>query len=257
MKHLAAFLALTMLATAASAAPQTTDTADPLGSPVWRLMHERMLDGGQYVFDPRVQVLAPPAAENPANVPVMVRVGDLGAIRKLVVFADLNPIQKVLEYHPNRLGSTIGLRLKLEQASPVRAAVLTEDDVWHVGGMWVDAAGGGCSAPSAGRTSGDWARTLGQVSYRAWREDDMLTRLRIRVMHPMDTGLAPGIPAFYIDEIEIRDDAGDVLGRLLTYEPISENPFFTIDFADGVDLRDGVHFAGRDVNGNRFEAQIE
>jgi sulfur-oxidizing protein SoxY len=232
--------------------------ADPLRSPNWSSMHIVMLDGGPYQFDDQVQVLAPTAAENPANVPVMVRLDPaLGDIERLVVFADLNPIQKVLEYYPTGPAGALGLRLKLEQASPVRAAALTADGIWHVGGTWIDAAGGGCTAPSTGRAAGNWAETLGDVTYRAWKKDDLLTRLRVRVMHPMDTGLAPGVPPFYIDEIMIQDSEGQVLGRLLTYQPISENPFFTFDFANGVSVDQGVHFLGRDINGNRFEATIQ
>ncbi|MEO0423311.1 MAG: quinoprotein dehydrogenase-associated SoxYZ-like carrier [Pseudomonadota bacterium] len=240
----------------ADATHQSTPV-DPLGSPMWNTMHDRVLDGLPYVFDERVEVLAPPAAENPANVPVMVRVDGLPNVQRMVVFTDLNPIQKVLEYIPERLSASIGLRLKLEQASPVRAAVLTDEGIWHVGGMWVDAAGGGCTAPSNGRAQGNWAETLGQISYRTWADEDRLRRLRVRVMHPMDTGLAPGIPAFYIERLELHDEEGELLGRLLTYEPISENPFFTLDFGQGQEAVKAVRLSGRDINGNRFEQRIE
>ncbi|MEM9388340.1 MAG: quinoprotein dehydrogenase-associated SoxYZ-like carrier [Pseudomonadota bacterium] len=240
----------------AEIAPQSSPV-DPLRSPMWTVMHERVLEGLPYVFDERVQVLAPSAAENPANVPVMVRVAELPDVQRMVVFTDLNPIQKVLEYLPERLSASIGLRLKLEQASPVRAAVLTNEGVWHVGGVWVDAAGGGCTAPSNGRAQGNWAETLGDISYRTWGEEDRLRRLRVRVMHPMDTGLAPGIPAFYIERLELHDEEGELLGRLLTYEPISENPFFTLDFGEGERAVRVVRLSGRDINGNRFEQTIE
>ncbi len=249
-------LVLTSALAFGATTPQSSPV-DPLGSPMWGTMHKRVLEGLPYVFDERVQVLAPIAAENPANVPVMVRVHDLPEVERLVVFADLNPIQKVVEYMPERLSASLGLRLKLEQASPVRAAVLTADGLWHVGGMWIDAAGGGCTAPSTGRSQGNWAETLGQISYRTWADEDRLQRLRVRVMHPMDTGLAPGIPPFYIERLELHDEQGELLGRLLTYEPISENPFFTLDFGEGQEAVRAVRLTGRDINGNRFEQRIE
>lgn len=68
-----------------------------------------------------------------------------------MVFAELNPIHKVLEMEPLRADARIGFRIKVQQATPVRAAALTDDGVWHVGGRVVEAAGGGCTAPSLGR----------------------------------------------------------------------------------------------------------
>ena len=227
------------------------DVEDPLGSFMWGEMHQQLLGGEPYRFDDRVKVLAPADAEDSMNVPVLVDALALGRVKRLVVFAELNPIHKVLEMEPLEAGARIGFRIKVQQATPVRAAALTEDGVWHVGGRIVEAAGGGCTAPSLGSANQDWASRLGEVSGRLWPGEES-TRLRLRIMHPMDTGLVAGIPAFFIETLEVRDTGGSLLTRLLLFEPVSENPVLTVDLpkVDQVALR------GRDNNGNPIIARM-
>ena len=59
----------------------------------------------------------------------------------------------------------------------------------------------------------EWERHLGEVQARAWAQAadgaaDGFVRLRFRVRHPMDTGLAPGIPAFYLENLAVHDARG-------------------------------------------------
>jgi sulfur-oxidizing protein SoxY len=75
----------------------------------------------------------------------------------------------------------------------------------------------------------------------------------MRIVHPMDTGLVAGIPAFYLDELEFLSAEGVLLMRVQPFEPVSENPVFTLQ--QGAPGR--VRTMGRDNNGNRFEAWIE
>ncbi|MGH8595927.1 MAG: quinoprotein dehydrogenase-associated SoxYZ-like carrier [Gammaproteobacteria bacterium] len=228
---------------------------DPLNSPQWALMHEIMLGGAPYTFDARVVVLAPSSAEDAMNVPIGVRVDGL-EIEELVVFADLNPIQKVLRFVPRHARPNLSFRIKIEQATPVRAAARTADGVWHVGGQWVDAAGGGCTAPSRSRATDDWVETLGQVRYHAWPAGNDAARLRLQIMHPMDTGLAPGIPAFYLDRLELKDTSGELYATLDLFEPISENPLFTFDL-DEPEAHGKLVLSGRDINGNRVYQALD
>ncbi len=245
-------VAITLLAT-----PASGTQVDPLGSPQWEFMHRTMLDGAPYEFDGRVVVMTPASAEDAMNVPVSFRVEGLGPIERVVVFADLNPIHKVLVFHPHDARVALGFRVKIEQATPIRAAALTADGVWHVGGAWVDAAGGGCTSPGYTRAAGTWYETLGQVRHHRWPGadgGDAVERLRLQVMHPMDTGLAEGIPAFYLERLEVTDVTGKPYASLELFEPVSENPYFTLDInAGGRPLR----LSGRDLNGNRVEAELD
>ena len=75
---------------------------DPYKSHVWIDMRSEFLGRGAVLrYEPRVQVQGPAFAEDPMNVPISVKVDpSLGAVQKLVVLVDRNPIKRVLEYQP-------------------------------------------------------------------------------------------------------------------------------------------------------------
>jgi sulfur-oxidizing protein SoxY len=205
------------------------------------------------VFDDRVKVSAPALAENPMSVPVAVDAAALPDVEEVVVLVDRNPIKKVLEFFPRNAKASLAFRFKLQQASPVRALARTRDGVWHAGGTWVDATGGGCTVPGASRVSGTWVATLNQVSGAVFPHERG-ARVRLRLMHPMDTGLVSGVPAFYIERIDLRDGGGTPLLRLDLFEPVSENPVLSFDLP--TPPRGGIQVSGRDNNGNRIAAVI-
>jgi sulfur-oxidizing protein SoxY len=256
---------------------------DPFASGVWPDMRREFLGRGRVVFDERVKVEVPAFAVDPMMVPVTVSAHGLRGIRRIVVLVDRNPIRKVVDFEPMLAEPVLGLRFRLEQASPVRAAVLLADGRWHVGGALVDSAGGGCTVPGATRQDGSWSRTLGLVDARLFPATTAATaapapaapdgrsaaeasldpqaraesggrRLKLRVMHPMDTGLVGGIPAFHVTRLAVRDGAGRELLRLATFEPVSENPVFTFDFARAP--QGPLRIEGRDNNGNRIDARL-
>ena len=226
---------------------------DPLGSPQWTDLKQRYLGGAQVVFDARVSVSGPTVAEDSMNVPVGVKIQGLDGVQRVLVIADLNPIVKVLEFSPNGALPILHFRMKLQQGSPVRALALTKDGVWHDGGIWIDATGGGCTAPSVGRSAANWSETLGQVQARIWPGETQ-SRVKLNIMHPMDTGLAAGIPAFYIERLALQDATGKEWMTIDTFEPVSENPVFSFDFPGSPPV--GLTLVGRDNNGNRIKAQV-
>jgi sulfur-oxidizing protein SoxY len=258
MQRRRALSLLAVLCTAGAAHADPTG-GDPFGSLQWPDLQREFFGSAKVVFDDRVVVRGPAFAEDPMNVPISVSATGLPEVETLVVFVDRNPIRKVLEYQPLAALASVGFRFKLEQASPVRAAAKTRDGVWHVGGTWVDSSGGGCTAAGATRKDGSWSRTLGQVSGKLFPSsplpDANASRLRVRVMHPMDTGLVGGIPAFYVNKLSVRDAQDRELLRLATFEPVSENPVFSFDFPGRVD--GGLRLVGTDNNGNRIDSRIE
>lgn len=244
-------LALTLLVPSAHAAVNALDQVDPLDSPSWKEMHRYVLGQGPFVFDERVKVIAPGSAENAMNVPVKIDASAIGGVQRMVVFADLNPITRIMELEPVDSLPVVSFNFKVQQGTPLRAAVLDREGVWHVGGVYLDAAGGGCTQPSVGSANSDWAQQLGNVSARLWPTDDG-QRMRVRIMHPMDTGLAPKIPVFIIEKLEITDRWGERLALLSLHEPIAENPILTLDLKQ----RDEVQLFAIDNNGNRFAASV-
>ncbi len=254
-----AVLTLIALAMAAGMARADATGGDPFGSLQWPDLKREFFGSAKVVFDERVVVRGPAFAEDPMNVPISVSATGLPDIETLVVFVDRNPIRKVLEFQPVAALASVGFRFKLEQASPVRAAAKTKDGVWHVGGTLVDSSGGGCTVSGATRKDGSWAQTLGQARGKLFASSpvggEAASRLRVMVMHPMDTGLVGGIPAFYVNKLAVRDAQGRELLRLATYEPVSENPVFSFDFPGRV--AGGLRLVGTDNNGNRIDSRIE
>ena len=263
---IAALLSLWLVQAAAAPSPDPFE-GDPYQSHPWVDMRKEFLGASaKAVFDERVQVRGPAFAEDPMNVPITVSVKDLPGVDRIVVLVDRNPIRKVLEYQPMSALPSVSFRFKLEQASPVRAAARTKDGVWHVGGTLVDSTGGGCTVSGATRKDGSWTQTLGLVSARVFDATPIPgtadtgptgsgSRLRLKVMHPMDTGLVGGIPAFYVNRLSVRDAKDTELLRLQTFEPVSENPVFSFDFPTkpaGV-----LRIVGTDNNGNRIDAKLE
>ncbi len=249
-------LAAVLPATAARADP---NGGDPFGSLQWPDLQREFFGAARVVFDERVQVRGPAFAEDPMNVPIGISATGLPDIETIVVFVDRNPIRKVLEYQPRAALASLSFRFKLEQASPVRAAARTKDGVWHVGGTRVDSSGGGCTVSGATRKDGSWAQTLGHARGKLFASSPVggenASRLRVMVMHPMDTGLVGGIPAFYVNRLAVRDEQGRELLRLSTFEPVSENPVFSFDFPGRV--AGGLRLVGTDNNGNRIDSRVE
>ena len=148
-------------------------------------------------------------------------------------------------------GRVVAIRIRVEQATPVRAAVLTRDGVWHVGSARVDAAGGGCTAPSVVRAQPGWEDRLGEVIGGRFVRGDF-SRLRLQVSHPMDNGLVGDIPEFFLNQAELRAADGQVLAALELYPAVAENPSLSLE----VKGEQGTRLWLRDNNGNEFEAAL-
>lgn len=231
---------------------------DPLKSVMWEfvLKKEFGLEPHQVSFDDRIQVYAPAAVEDGMNVPVSVKVKGIDKIEQIVVLADHNPIQRALNFYPGRADPYIAFRMKVQEATPIRAVVKTQDGQWYAGGVWLDAPGGGCTTASISQANQQWQTQLNTIGAQVWNKPDGGDRLRMRIIHPMDTGLVSSIPAFFIEDMVLRDDAGNDLARLETFEPVSENPVFTFSVPAEVADSAGYRLEGRDNNGNQFAARV-
>jgi sulfur-oxidizing protein SoxY len=232
--------------------PAWAGDSDPLQSPMWGFHQTRFLGTAPYEFDERVVLTAPPFAEDSRQVPISIDASALGQeVVRIVAWAELNPIAQIFSFFPEGpVAPRIALNIRVEQATPLRAAVLTSDGVWHVGSTRVDAAGGGCTAPSAVRAQAGWEDHLGEIFGARFPAGEG-SRLRLRVSHPMDNGLSGGIPEFFIERAELRGEDGQRLASLELHPSVSENPTLTLQLGE----RDaGARLWLRDNNGNEFEA---
>ncbi|HRK37798.1 MAG TPA: quinoprotein dehydrogenase-associated SoxYZ-like carrier [Burkholderiaceae bacterium] len=242
---------------------QTTDEltgGDPLGSMQWPGLRKQYLGNAPMHFSDAVVVRGPEFADDAMNVPLLVNARALeavgGGVARIQVVVDRNPVRDVLTFTPHKALPMLAFRIRMEQASPVRAMVQTRDGQWHVGSTWVKASGGGCTVPGITRADGSWVKTLNQVQTRFFYNPvDGSRRLRVRVMHPMDTGLVAGIPAFHVEELKLVDTLGEVWWALQLHEPVSENPLITLELPS--QGGQGFRLLGRDNNGNRIEAEVK
>lgn len=249
-----AFFGVLLLAVSMGAAATPRD--DPYPSRSWPEMAQEYLgENARWIFDDQVHVIVPDMAVDAMNVPVKVDASALPQVLKVVIVVEHNPIRRVLAFTPGLAKPVLSFRFKLEQSSQVRAAALDSQGVWHVGSGWVDSAGGGCTLPGNSRADGSWSQHLGEVDARLASSDPRESRLKLRIMHPMDTGLVSGIPAFHIEHLTLGDDQGRRYMDLDIYEPVSENPVFSFDLPKLP--RHKLTLTGRDNDGNAIEKIIE
>ncbi len=238
-----------MLAARAAAGPLDGPLpGDPLNSPNLPVVLQLVLpEGARVRFDDRVKVSFPAIAENQRQFPVQVDARAVPGVRRIIIFADLNPIQKAVEFTPHAAEAFIAIRIKLDQRTPVRAAVEVADGSWLLAGGWIDAAGGGCSAPPVSRVKGDWSQALMQVRGRLWPSGDGgPARLALALRHPMDTGFVDNIPSYWLETLAVTA-GGRRLAELALNASVAEDPSIMLM----PHLREGesVAVAARDSGG--------
>lgn len=230
---------------------QANESEIKFDSVMWSTMQQRFFADGPVVFDERVKVMAPASAEDQFNVPVTVDASQLDDVVSIVAVADLNPIPRILEVKPKQAVSFVGFRVKLQQSTPIHVGVKTADGVWHMGGAYVDAAGGGCTAPAMAHGVSNWMQTLGQTRAIGRRDAAGNARMTLKMKHPMDTGLAAGIPVFYMSDLQVKDDDGELIADIKLYEPISEDPTLTLKPLVGRKAST-LQVSARDTEGNEY-----
>jgi len=249
------FLTLASPASLASPSARAAYPVDPLQSPMWSA-HARTIFGDDPVhFDPLLKIEYPDIAENQRSFPVALDARGIAQVKRMVIFADLNPIPIAIDYRPDAAEPYVATRIKLDQRTPVRGAVQLADGQWLVAGGWVDAAGGGCSAPPLSRVKGDWAEHLGEMRGEAWPMGaDGASRLRVTLRHPMDTGFVANIPTYNIEELEVKSAAGAVLGEMEIWASVSEDPAITL--MPRAKPGETLTVSARDTNGRTYTGNV-
>lgn len=234
-------------------AAQVDPGKDPVPSVMWAFYHKQMLGDAPFVFDERVKLLAPPFAEDARQVPLEIDARAFqGDVVRILAWAELNPLPKIVDFEPlQRVLPWLSIRIRIEQATPLRAAVQTRDGLWHVGSTLIDAAGGGCTAPSVVRTEPGWEEHVGEMLGGRYPRGDF-SRLRLQVAHPMDNGMVSGIPEFFLNHAELRGADDQVLARLELFPAVSENPNLGFDLEGAGQTQ----LLLRDNSGNQFTAAI-
>ncbi len=246
------WLCLFGYALGASAATTVSIPADPLDSSRWRYIVAEHFRDARIVFDERVQVFAPGASEDGRATPVFLRISGLEDVRQIRVLADAAAPGAVLDYFPGAAPAardfSLGFGLRLAQATPLRAAVLTGDGVWHIGGRWIDAQGGGCAAPSMTASDAAEPGAGPGIEAQVWPRPEGYQRLKFRIRQPASD--SESVPA--IDRISVSDSAGEPRARLVPGKSLATTAVFTLNIAG----REPLHIEVRDVRGQRYGKDV-
>lgn len=203
--------------------------------------------GREIKSDDLVVLEAPQRADNAAIVPVSIRAGipqtEDRYIRTIWLFVDKNPGPLVGKFHftPASGRADLGLRLRVDTYSPVRAVAETNDGELHMSRRFVKASGG-CSAPAS--SNADAAREqLGRMKFSLTHDSDEMSEVaseqpsvaQLMIRHPNRSGLQMDqvtrhyTPAEFVKQVRISFE-GEEIFQAETSFAVSENPSFRFYF---------------------------
>lgn len=203
--------------------------SNPISSPTFDDILKDLIGEQKYIFDDKnIELSVPNFADNATQVPIFVDAKKIKNAKRVVLFADLNPIPKIIDMKLINLLPLVSLNIKVAQETPIRALVLDENNLWHIASKNIKSFGGGCDVSSqASNSDSEFAKYLGQTKSNLFTKDSV-NRLKASIFHPMETGLIFGNNAFYITKILVKN-GNDILSEIITYSAISENPRFTFE----------------------------
>jgi sulfur-oxidizing protein SoxY len=200
--------------------------------------------------DDLITLEAPQRAENAAIVPISIKANipqtEERYIRTIWLFVDKNPGPLVGKFHftPGSGRADLGLRLRVDAYSPIRAIAEMNNGQLHMSRRFVKASGG-CSAPAS--SNPDAAREqLGKMKFLVQAEGGeeqasaveqaRPTLAQLMIRHPNRSGLQMDqvthlyAPPDFVEQVKVSFE-GEEIFRAETSFAISENPSFRFFFA--------------------------
>lgn len=205
---------------------------NPVYSPTFDDIMLQTLPNRAFTFDDEnITIKVPNYADNPTQVPIFIDASKIKDAKRVIVFADLNPLPQVLDMQLIHAKPILSFNIRVAQETPLRALVQDAKGAWHVGSANIKSAGGGCSVSDAPDKSKAFARLLGQHKSQVTRQDN-LYRIKFSIFHPMETGLMFGKASFYIEDIELYTKEL-LLAKLSISSSISQNPRMLLQTSAG------------------------
>ena len=227
---------------------------NPIPSPTFDDILKEIIKNDSYIFDnENVKIKVPNFADNPVQVPIFVNAKNIKNAKRMILFADLNPTAEIIDMDLKNILPLVSLNIKVAQETPIRALVLDENNVWHIGSKNIKSFGGGCSVASVSSSNTDFSNLLGKIKIEVFEVEDNIYRIKSSIFHPMETGLIFGNPEFYINKIVLKDNT-NILSTMELFSPISENPRFI--FETKVKSQNYI-IEFSDVDGNVFTSEIK
>jgi sulfur-oxidizing protein SoxY len=206
----------------------------------------------EILSDDLITLEAPARAENAAIVPVSIKSAipqtENHYIKTIWLFIDKNPGPLVGKFHftPASGRAHLGLRVRVDTYSPVRAIAETNDGQLHMSRRFVKASGG-CSAPAASNADAAQAQ-LGRMKFSLNRETDdsgevengRPTLAQLMIRHPNRSGLQMDqvtrqyAPAEFVTHVKVSFEGKEILDAETSFA-VSENPSFRFYLAPQYD----------------------
>lgn len=205
------------------------EAKNPISSPTFEYILKETIGDQKYIFDDKnIEMKVPSFADNPVQVPIYVNASKIKDAKKMIIFADLNPITQIVEMNTDNFLPIFSTNIKVAQETPLRALIKDSKGLWHIGSANINSNGGGCDISSQASSNSEYSDNLGKSKGKIFDKKEQ-KRVKFSIFHPMETGLIFGNVAFFIEKIEIRDENKKLLSKLITSAAISENPRITLE----------------------------
>lgn len=230
--------------------------ANPLATEAWQDILDLEFDGAEVVYNDSVSLVLPDRVEEAFSVPVVIDLRNAPfEVAEVALFVENNPFPQVARIYPQQEIYAIGFNIRLEQTTPVRVAAMDQDGTWHVAHreVVVGTPGGCQAAPPRSYLS------TGEVTMRQFVRPDGLSRLKLKIGHPMHTGLAENpatgdvIPAHYIDQMSVGGHEGD-LATMTLWASVASDPAFVFDLPE---KQRTIRVNAADTNGEDFAVDAQ
>ena len=227
---------------------------NPIQSPTFDDILKEIIKTDAYIFDDEnIKIKVPSFADNPVQVPVFADAKNIKNAKRIILFADLNPTAKIIDMDLTNILPLVSLNIKVAQETPLRALVLDENNVWHIGSKNIKSFGGGCSVASVTSSNTDFEKLLGKIKTEFFKVEENIYRIKSSIFHPMETGLIFGNSEFYINKLELKDDE-NILSSMELFSSISENPRFIFETKV---KSENYNIKFYDTDGNLFTSKIK
>ena len=219
---------------------QASDALDPRNSEVWNDLQNQLLGKDAKVsFVDDIKIIMQDYIEEAHKVPLIVTLPKrLHNFKKFILLIENNPIQQVISLKPYRAIEALGMNVRLEDDSPIRAVILDKDGNWNVGSKMVFVANaGGCSTPACDPAIEVCEPgVVGKIAVKEYEREAGAQRIKLKITHPMETGFVVDvdgeiIPEYFVKTIHVDDRDGPI-ADIITYAALSSDPVILLDLPE-------------------------
>ena len=216
---------------------QSIEALNPNNSDIWSELQDNLLGKDiNVLFVDDIKLIMQDYIEEAHKVPLIVTLPKrLHNFKNFILIIENNPIQQAMSIKPYRSIEALGMNIRLEDDSPVRAAVLGDNGIWYIGSkMAFVASAGGCSTPACDPSVEVCETgTIGKIAIKQYEREAGAERIKLKITHPMETGFVTDlqgeiIPEYFVKNIHVDDNEGPI-ADITTFAALSSDPIILLD----------------------------